>query len=34
LNDYIKAYWIEMDEYEIQNHILNPILKKYHIRDN
>ena len=34
INDYIKAYWLEMDEYEIQDHILNPIFKKYHIRDN
>ena len=34
LNNYIKAYWIEMDEYEIQDHIINPILKKYHIRNN
>ncbi len=34
INDYIKAYWIEMDEYEIQDYILNPIFKKYHIRDN
>ena len=34
INDYIKAYWIEMDEYEIQDRILNPIFKKYHIRDN
>ena len=34
LEDYVKAYWIEMDDPEIQKHILNPILKKYHIRDN
>jgi hypothetical protein len=34
INDYIKAYWIEMDEYEVQNRILNPILKKYHIHNN
>ena len=34
LEDYVKAYWIEMDGPEIQKHILNPILKKYHIRDN
>ena len=34
INDYIKAYWIEMDEYEIQNRILNPIFKKYHIHNN
>lgn len=34
LENYVKAYWIEMDEYEIQDHILNPIFKKYHIRDN
>ena len=34
LEDYVKAYWIEMDGPEIQKHILDPILKKYHIRDN
>lgn len=26
LPDYLKAYWTEIDEYEIQNRILNPIL--------
>ena len=34
INDYIKTYWIEIDEYEIQDHIINPILKRYHIQDN
>ena len=31
INDYIKTYWIEMDEYEVQDRILKPIFKKYHI---
>lgn len=33
LDNYLKAYWIEADEYEVQNRILNPIFKKYHIQD-
>lgn len=34
LENYIKAYWIEIDEYEIQDLILNPILEKYRTSDN
>lgn len=33
LENYLKAYWIEADEYKVQDCILNPIFKKYHIWD-
>lgn len=34
LENYLKAYWIEIDEYKTQDLILNPILEKYRTSDN